>query len=151
MEQQISSLANWSSEGLQPEGTLTLSPSVVATIASKEATQVEGIVGLEDTFIRDIVAMVHGGSHPKGVTVDVGDGEVSITLRLSVRYGVSIPNIILELRNRVSESVKTMTSYDVRSVNVTVNRIFLKDEDADETLKLLASEAGLEEEEIEFQ
>jgi uncharacterized alkaline shock family protein YloU len=106
-------------------GTLTVSPDVIRNIASQEAARVDGIVGLEDTLMHDILSLVRGGDQSRGVSVEMGEGEVTVGLRISVRYGVRIPDLILELRGRIVESVAQMTGFRVLAVNVTVSRIFL--------------------------
>jgi len=110
---------------------VTVSDDIIQSIAYQEAAQVEGIVSLEDTFMHDILSIVRGGDQPKGVTVEREDEEVTIGLRVSVRYGVRIPQIILELRERITQSIKQMTGYRVKAINVDVNRVFLKDEESE--------------------
>jgi len=110
---------------------LTVSDDIIRSIAYQEAAQVEGIVSLEDTFMHDILSIVRGGDQPKGVTVERRGDEVTIGLRVSVRYGIRIPQVVLELRRRITQSIKQMTGYDVKAINVSVNRVFLKDEEPD--------------------
>jgi uncharacterized alkaline shock family protein YloU len=120
-------------------GTLTVSPDVIRNIASQEAARVDGIVGLEDTLMHDILSIVRGGDQPRGVTVEMGEREVTLGLRISVRYGVRIPDLILELRGRILDSVEQMTGFRVLAVNVAVSRIFLMEARPQETAGTQAS------------
>ena len=131
-------------------GELVVSPNVISSIASREVAQVDGIVGLEDTFIADIMAMVKGGGQPKGVRVDLKDGKVTLDLKVNVRYGVHIPPAIIEMRKRVQDAIKQMTGYKVTAINIVVNRVFLEDEKSSEVLERLTNQAGVVDKDVEF-
>ena len=134
----------------QEQSSLEVSPDVIRSIAYREAAIIDGIVSLEDTFTHNIWSMFRGGDQPKGVRVELSGNEVTIALRVSVLYGVRIPQVILELRQRITETVRHMTGYEVKAIHVSVNRIFLKEVKAGEALEGITSATGVSDKDVEF-
>ncbi len=130
------------------EAMLTVSPDVIRSIAFREAAIIDGIIGVEDTS--NVWSVVRGRAKPKGVAVEMEGENVVITLSISVKYGFRIPQIILELRQRIADSVRHMTGYKVTAINVTVNRLYLKEIGTGQALQDITSDAGVSEDVVEF-
>jgi uncharacterized alkaline shock family protein YloU len=89
-------------------GTTRIADAVIARLAAKVVEQVPG-------------AQLLGG--PRGTNVDVGEGAVSIALRLAVVYGASVPELTRTVRSGVIRAVEAMTGLTVDSVDVAVEEI----------------------------
>lgn len=96
-----------------------IADDVIAVVAEIAALEVDGIVGTT-AGKGDFVQALSGKKKPRGVKIEVGDGEVYIDLAVVVKYGAKIQKICLEAQEKVKNSVETMTGLNVLSVNVHV-------------------------------
>ena len=72
-----------------------------------------------------------GSTATQGVSVEVGELQAAIDLDIVAEYGVSIPDVANSVRRNVIQRVQTMTGLEVTEVNVSVDDIFLGDEESD--------------------
>jgi uncharacterized alkaline shock family protein YloU len=100
-----------------------IADDVIAVIAEIATLEVEGMVSTVQVK-NDFVQAISRKKGPKGVKVDVGDGEVLIDITAIVKYGVKIPKVCLEVQEKVKNSVETMTGLHVASVNIHVAGVF---------------------------
>ena len=64
--------------------------------------------------------------HPDDVTVtevEKEDGEITLDVYLTVKYGFAIPETAAKVQDAVMSAVETMTGFSVRAVNVHVGGI----------------------------
>ena len=101
-------------------GEVQISNEVVAIIAGLAATEVEGVTGMAGNLAGDLVELLGKKNLSKGVTVEVTDSSISLTLSMIVSFGVSIPDITLEVQNKVKNAVETMTGLSVDEVNIKI-------------------------------
>ncbi|HEX4521251.1 MAG TPA: Asp23/Gls24 family envelope stress response protein [Gaiellaceae bacterium] len=83
-----------------------VSPDVVARYAADAAREVDGVAGVVEGV-------------RKGIRVE-GDG---IELHLSLRYGVSIPDVGAAVQLQVADYLERMTDSRPASVNVVVEEV----------------------------
>lgn len=108
----------------QEGGLLTIDRKVIKAIILQEASQVPGVLELGgDSLLKRIFRWLGLPYFRGGLTLEVGDGEVAMNIDLVARYGVSIPELAREVRQRVKRAVKVMTGCDVRVVNVRIRSI----------------------------
>lgn len=112
---------------------IKISNEVVAAIAGKAVSEVEGVYGMAGG-----IAEVFKGKKnlAKGIKVEVGEKETKIDVNIIVEYGVRIPDIAFEIQNRVKKAVETMTGLTVSAVNIHVQGINTEDnkeKDVEET------------------
>jgi uncharacterized alkaline shock family protein YloU len=88
------------------EGQSVISPDVVARYAGDAAREVEGVTGVVEGV-------------RKGIRVD-GD---AIELHVSVRYGLSLPDVGAALQRHVADYLERMTNVRPATVNVIVDEI----------------------------
>ncbi len=86
---------------------MQVSPDVVARYAADAAREVEGVIGVVEGV-------------RKGVRVEDG-GQVE--LHLSVRFGVSIPEVGAAVQQRVADYLERMTDIRPASVDVVVDEV----------------------------
>jgi uncharacterized alkaline shock family protein YloU len=119
------------------QGNTHISDPVVAKIAGAAAREIDGVKKLETQgatgAFSAITQRVGGTEHAgQGVRVEVGERETAIDLRMSVRYGVSIPQIADAVRQNIVGRVQSMTGLVVKEVNIEVSDIVLPEEEAAE-------------------
>ncbi|SFS66135.1 Asp23/Gls24 family envelope stress response protein [Marininema halotolerans] len=110
------------------EGAIRIADDVVAVIAGLAATKTKGIAGMSGGITEGWAKRVSGKNVTKGVTVEVGQVETAIDLRVIVDYGTKIHELSRDLQVNVKEAVETMTGLSVVEVNVKVEGVYFKEE-----------------------
>lgn len=107
-------------------GEIKINEDVIATIVAMALAEVRGIKpATGGSFIEELAEKFGKRPAPRGVKVEVEEGEVSVDLSLTVEYGMRIPNLVLEVQEKIKNTIEEMTGYKVREVNVTVQGIHL--------------------------
>lgn len=103
---------------------IKIADDVVAIIAGKAVSEVNGVFGMAGGFAGGITEVLSGKKNlTKGIKVDVSDNQVKIDVNIIVEYGVRIPDVAFEIQNRVKKAVETMTGLKVLNVNVHVQGV----------------------------
>ena len=116
-------------------GRTTIAESVVAKIAGIAAREVHGVHEMGSGAaravgaIRDKITSSPRSGITQGVTVEVGERQAAVDLDLVVEYGVSILDLSEGVRRNVISRVESMTGLEVTEVNITVDDIWLGDDD----------------------
>jgi uncharacterized alkaline shock family protein YloU len=110
-------------------GGVTISDSVVAKVAFKAISGIEGIHALGGTSARALAGL-RGDKGTPGVSVDLRDGGVDIDVTLSIVFGASVPVIAEAVRKAVAEQVTATTGLQVLAVNVMVTDVVFPEERA---------------------
>ena len=117
-------------------GSVRIADEVIASIAGIAATDVPGVVGMSSGLIGGMAEMVGKKNPAKGVKVQVGAREVAVDLYIIVEYGLRIPDVALQVQEKVKEAVETATGLAVIEVNVHVQGVGFSQGDTDEELRL---------------
>ena len=64
-----------------------------------------------------------GKKPARGIRMDIQDGEITLDVYLTVKYGFAIPETAAKVQDAVMSAVETMTGFSVRAVNVHVGGI----------------------------
>ncbi len=104
------------------DGGISISEDVIATIVSVAAKEVDGV---SDLYARMPVELGKKGikinkPSTKGITIALADDTVDISLDISVKYGVKLPEVATAVQEGVFHAVETMTSLKVRKVTVNI-------------------------------
>lgn len=117
-------------ENVSPSnGTVRIANDVVATIAGLAAIETPGFFAMSGGLSEGWAKRLTGKNVQKGVTVEVGEVEAIIHLRVVVLYGLPIHEVCKQLQAKVREAVQTMTGLVVVQVNVHVEGVAFKDEE----------------------
>lgn len=116
-------------------GAIRISDDVVATIAGLAATDTPGIAGMSGGISEGLARRLSGKQVNKGVSVEVGETETAIDLRVIVNYGAKIHEVCKDLQENVREAVTNMTGLTVVEVNVKVEGVAFPDEPSVEPSK----------------
>jgi uncharacterized alkaline shock family protein YloU len=112
-------------------GRTTISDSVVSTIASMAAQEVEGIHmgGSAARAASGILGSITGSeSQTRGVSVEVGTVETAIDVTMGIEYGRDILRTVDEVRRRISDRVQNLTGLRVAELNATISEVIFPDE-----------------------
>ncbi|MFD1955094.1 Asp23/Gls24 family envelope stress response protein [Paenibacillus thailandensis] len=118
-------------EDLQ-SGIIRISDDVVSTIAGLAALETPGIAAMSGGISEGLAKRLSGRNVQKGVSVEVGQLEAAIDLRIIVHYGIPIQEVCRQLQLNVREAVENMTGLNVVEVNVKVEGVAFKEEEAPE-------------------
>ncbi|WP_168121970.1 Asp23/Gls24 family envelope stress response protein [Paenibacillus sp. HB172176] len=113
-------------------GLIRISDDVVATIAGLAALETPGIAAMSGGISEGLAKRLSGKNVQKGVSVEVGQLEAAIDLRIIVHYGIPIQEVCRQLQLNVRESVENMTGLQVVEVNVKVEGVIFKEDDIEE-------------------
>jgi len=118
-------------------GIVRISDDVVATIAGLAALETPGIAAMSGGISEGLAKRLSGKNVQKGVTVEVGQVEAAIDLRIIVHYGIPIQEVCRQLQLNVRESVENMTGLNVVEVNVKVEGVAFKEDEVEEQVPRL--------------
>ncbi|MGI6125659.1 MAG: Asp23/Gls24 family envelope stress response protein [Planifilum sp.] len=117
------------------QGIIQIADDVVAVIASLAATKTKGVAGMSGGITEGWAKRVGGKSATRGVSVEVGQLEAAIDLRVIVKYGEKIHEVAHQLQRDVKEAVETMTGLNVVEVNVKVEGVELQEVEEEDRVK----------------
>ena len=125
--------------GLQTEkGSTTIADAVVSKVAGIAAREVGGVYELGGGVARAMGAVTNrlpgsSDSSSQGVSVEVGEKEAAVDLKVVIEYGESIPKVTQAIRENVVRRIEGITGLSVTEVNVAVSDLHMAgDDSADE-------------------
>ena len=77
------------------------------------------------------------------MNVEVGEREAAIDFRLTVEYGISIPQLAVDVRSNVMDRLQTMTGLRVKEVNIDVVDLYFPQEEGSSSRLSGASSRGV--------
>lgn len=117
-------------------GNIRISNDVVATIAGLTALETPGIAAMSGGLSEGWAKRLSGKNVQKGVSVEVGQVETAVDLRVIVMYGMPIQEVCRQLQLNVREAVQNTTGLEVIEVNVKVEGVAFKDEELEEIQRI---------------
>jgi uncharacterized alkaline shock family protein YloU len=115
-------------------GVIRISDDVVATIAGLAALETTGISAMSGGISEGLAKRLSGRNVQKGVSVEVGQLEAAVDLRVIVHYGTHIQDVCRDLQYNVREAIENMTGLRVIEVNVKVEGVHFKEDEHHEEL-----------------
>jgi uncharacterized alkaline shock family protein YloU len=119
---------------LQSEtGTTTIAEVVVTKVAGIAAGEVGGVHRLGSVMGRALGAVTQrlqvGENATQGVTVDVTEGDATVSMNVVIDYGESIPDVAQAIRDNVIRRIEGTTGLHVTSVDISVTDLYVPGED----------------------
>ena len=108
-------------------GVIRVADDVVSIIAGLAATEVEGVASMAGNITNEIVAKTGIKNLAKGIRVEVLDGIVTVDVNLNIRYGYAIPEVSVNVQERVRTAIETMTGLEVGTINVRIASVDMTD------------------------
>ena len=103
----------------QESGQITYANEVIATIVSVATSEVEGITGIAGSS-SPLSGRMNKGKIPRGVRVDMNNGDVSVDVSVTVDYGMPIQKVGRSAQENVRKSIESMTGLHVDKVDLHV-------------------------------
>ena len=115
-------------------GTTDINDSVVAKLAGLAVRDVRGVHALGGGAARALGAIreaISSTDHTQGVSVHVGDSDVTVDLSIVADYPVPLQQVADDARAAVIHAIETLAGLQVTEVNVTINDVHLPDDTVD--------------------
>ena len=113
-------------------GSVRIADEVVSIIAGMAATEVDGIAGMSGGLVGGIAEILGKKNLAKCVKVEVGETEAAVDLYIIVKFGVRIPDVALNVQEKVKNAIESMTGLSVVEVNVHVQGVGFPETEAKE-------------------
>ena len=112
---------------------IKISNDVIAVIAGVAVSEVPGVSSMSGGFAGGISEVLSGKKNlAKGIKVEADEKTAKIDVNINVEYGTRIPDVAVEIQNRVKKAVESMTGLKVEEVNVHVQGVNTKTLENDE-------------------
>ena len=108
-------------------GTISFADEVIATIAGLATIDIDGVAGMSGKMLDGITEFLGKKNLSKGIKVEVGKDDVTVSMNIVVDYGVSIPDVGKNVQQSVKNAIETMAGLRVLAVNVGVQALVFKD------------------------
>ena len=99
-------------------GDVKVADEVISIVAGLAAQEVNGVIGMSGSFAEGLKK-----SFAKGVRITVDGHVVTAAVYVNVEYGSCIPEIALEIQEKVKEAIENMTGYEVKFVDVHIQGV----------------------------
>ena len=109
-------------------GEVKIADEVVAIIAGLAAMEVDGVASMSGNTTREIIGKLGMKNLSKGVKVDVREGIVTVSLKLTLKYGYSIVEVSGKVQEKVKAAIENMTGLTVADVNIRVAGVDVPEE-----------------------
>ena len=109
-------------------GEVKIADEVVSIIAGLAAMEVDGVASMSGNTTREIIGKLGMKNLSKGVKVDVLEGIVTVSLKLTLKYGYSIVEVSGKVQEKVKAAIENMTGLTVADVNIRVAGVDVPEE-----------------------
>lgn len=108
-----------------PNGQITLTVDVIATVVGAAVTDNYGVVGMvSKSFIRDnITEILKKDNYAKGVVISQENDDVAVDVYIIVSYGTKISVICQNIQQAVKYNVEQLLGFELSYVNVHVQGV----------------------------
>ena len=104
-------------------GDVKVADEVISIVAGLAAQEVNGVIGMSGSFAEGLNEFLGKKSFAKGVRITVDGHVVTAAVYVNVEYGSCIPEIALEIQEKVKEAIENMTGYEVKFVDVHIQGV----------------------------
>ncbi|MCD7873703.1 MAG: Asp23/Gls24 family envelope stress response protein [Acidaminococcaceae bacterium] len=104
-------------------GDVKVADEVISIVAGLAAQEVNGVIGMSSSFAEGLNEFLGKKSFDKGVRITVDGHVVTAAVYVNVEYGSCIPEIALEIQEKVKEAIENMTGYEVKFVDVHIQGV----------------------------
>ena len=110
-------------ENLEDYGDILIADEVISIVASLAAQEVPGVLSMSGGITDGINRFLGKENASKGVRLKFEGKTVNASVYINVEYGSCIPEIALEVQEKVKEAIEAMTGYEVQFVDVNVEGV----------------------------
>lgn len=134
---------NTAEEKPEEYGDIRVATEVVSIVASLAAQEVPGVLKMSGRRIDGINEFLGKETMSKGVRVSFDNKTVTCNVYVIIEYGFCIPEVALEIQEKVKEAIENMTGYDVQFIDVHVQGVAKREKSELEKEAVAIAEAGL--------
>ena len=125
-------------------GDIDVAYAVLASIAIREASQVEGVEGFSNvktsSKLKELLSRRPQLASRRGVIVEQDEtGRIHIDLFVIAKYGINLQALARNTQQAVMEGLHTMTEADIADINVHISEIAIPKGDPSELINKLNS------------
>ncbi len=106
-----------------PQGSIDISPTTVATIATRAVHQCYGVVGMSSKNLVNGIANLLTRDARRGIDVSYEDDGIVIDVYVIVEYGTRIRIVAQSIQNTVKFHVEKALDTPVKAVNVYIQGV----------------------------
>lgn len=110
-------------EKLEDVGDIRIADEVISIVASLAAQEVPGVVSMSGGLSDGISRFIGKENTSKGVRLRFEGKLVNASVYVNIEYGCCIPEIALEIQEKVKDAIEAMTGYEVQFVDVHVEGV----------------------------
>ena len=117
-------------------GEVRIHENVISALVREAALKVDGVTKLAGSTLVNNIAEIVGSRRMQDRAITVlfeEDNRVALEIRLNLLFGVRIPDVTGEVQRQVIEAVERSTGMTVKRVDVVVQALESKEEEAAET------------------
>ncbi len=122
-KEQAAAQENMENENLDEYGDIRIADEVICIVASLAAQEVPGVVSMSGGLTDGINRFLGKENASKGVRLKFEGKLVNASVYINVEYGACIPEIALEVQEKVKDAIEAMTGYEVQFVDVNVEGV----------------------------
>ena len=122
-KEQAAAQENTENENLDEYGDIRIADEVICIVASLAAQEVPGVVSMSGGLTDGINRFLGKENASKGVRLKFDGKLVNASVYINVEYGACIPEIALEVQEKVKDAIEAMTGYEVQFVDVNVEGV----------------------------
>ena len=122
-KEQAAAQENTENENLDEYGDIRIADEVICIVASLAAQEVHGVVSMSGGLTDGINRFLGKENASKGVRLKFEGKLVNASVYINVEYGACIPEIALEVQEKVKDAIEAMTGYEVQFVDVNVEGV----------------------------
>jgi uncharacterized alkaline shock family protein YloU len=101
-----------------PRGTIEISPTAIATLASHAVLQTYGVVGMASPNLASDIAATLTRDPNRGIEIRQENDHIVIDVYVIIEYGTRVASVATSLINSIRYSVEKSIGVPVRQVNV---------------------------------
>ena len=122
-KEQAAAQENTENENLDEYGDIRIADEVICIVASLAAQEVPGVVSMSGGLTDGINRFLGKENASKGVRLKFEGKLVNASVYINAEYGACIPEIALEVQEKVKDAIEAMTGYEVQFVDVNVEGV----------------------------
>ena len=104
-------------------GDINVADEVISIVASLAAQEVPGVLSMSGGITDGINHFLGKENASKGVRLSFEGKLVTASVFVNIEYGSCIPEVALEIQERVKDAIEKMTGYEVQFVDVHVQGV----------------------------
>ncbi len=101
-------------------GETIIAPAVVEKIATKAASEVDGVGGVLQTGLSRLLPWTVGGDSPARASAEVGGDTVTVDLTVNVLYPEPVATVTNAVRSQVTRRLSELCGLRATEVNIAV-------------------------------